>query len=90
METKEPDPTCLPGQELTAGRGPDRHEAARLTETGRIDIKPPASPFRLANTLVFVADSPAGYVARIERGSTTDYGLLAPGTVDALAEVARA
>lgn len=90
MEIKEPDPSCTPRKELTAGRGPDRREAARYDHTYRTLKEASALRFQLANTFVFVSESPVGYIARIIRGDRTEYGLLAPATLDALGEVARA
>jgi hypothetical protein len=66
----------------------DRREAAQHDGSGRIDIEPPARPFQLANSTVVVSLCSLGFFARIERDDRTEYGWLAPGTLDALAEVA--
>jgi len=44
--------------------------------------------FNLPHSRVIIQASPAGLVARIERPGATEYAIVAPETVDALADLA--
>lgn len=83
-------PRASPGRNSPPSRPPDAREGTRTNETDAPTLDPPERRFTLANTEVVVTTGPAGPIARIEHEAGTEYGLLAPETVDALREVATA
>lgn len=83
-------PRANPSRGSPPSRSPGAREDTRTNETDAPTLDPPERRFILANTEVVVTITPIGAIARIEGEAGTEYGVLAPETVDALREVATA